>query len=289
MDLEVARGVAPDDEEAPVRQRLRPLRALQDGPLLTSERRNAEYAPRHVAHTVEEELVAVPGPADLVDRARARAPRQDGPVARRGFHDRHLRRPGHEREERERLSVGRAARSHHARHGSDEQVRLPDRRRRVALLASEPDAGQRAASEEREPEKKDEPEFSNAADLPARGGGSRSRGDRGRRRLSHHGRRARQCRRQHRGTALAGRRRIQQGDTAIGRLLEVGELVPDLLQVARELRRRAVAIGRVLGEASLDRPAQGRRNTGIDLRERRRLFVWTGVARWKTQRRVSIS
>ena len=57
------------------------------------------------------------------------------------------------------------------------------------------------------------------------------------------------------------------------RLGKLGELLADLLEVARELGGRREALVGVLREAALDRPAQGLRNAGVEAFERKRLVL----------------
>ena len=57
------------------------------------------------------------------------------------------------------------------------------------------------------------------------------------------------------------------------RLRKFGELLADLLEVARELGGRREALVGVLRETALDRPAQGLRNSRVQAIERERLVL----------------
>ena len=112
--------------------------------------------------------------------------------------------------------------------------------------------------------------------LPARANGSGSHEGRGRRRLLKQGRQRRSGvlgRRRRRRTLQARLRRLDAARPAAPGLLEIRELVPDLLQLARELRRGGVTLGGILREAALDRPTQGRRHAGVEALERQRLVL----------------
>ena len=76
---------------------------------------------------------------------------------------------------------------------------------------------------------------------------------------------------------------------------DLGEVLADAPQVAREVPRRAVALLRVLREAPLDDPAEGRRHAARRRSDRLGIFTddrgerFGAVSRWKARFPVTIS
>ena len=186
-------------------------------------------------------------------------------------------RPADERQKRQRLAVGRAARRHHARHRA-RRAGCPSRsapaRRSACRGTSCPRTRRRRRARARgrgraRTRGRGAPCVPGAAAV-RRACRSRSAALRTRR---HRATRGRQRRRDLRGAAEARAAHRTRRDSAVAGVLEFGELVADLLELARELGRRAVALGGVLREAALDRPAQRRRHAGVQALERERLVL----------------
>ena len=191
-----------------------------------------------------------------------------------------------ERQKRERLAVRRAARRHHARHGPDEEVALPrsaPARRSACRGTSCPGTRRRRRSAKPRARTIANSRTRRAFVVPVAAAVPDRHADRdGNRRAQkrRHGRlrgQAAEAGPPHAPTAA--RRTAQPHGSASARALggrrprEIGELLADLPELPHELRRRRVALGGVLREAALDRPAQRRRHAGVQALERERLVL----------------
>jgi hypothetical protein len=212
---------------------------------------------RNVRDPVEDDLRAVAGPGQLVDRPDPLLVRQGGPVARGRTEEGDLRDAVLQRDEGDRLAIGRDARREDGRRATEQQLALPVFRRRVGNPCPKPPAGTGPRHEEDETRREERQEIPPA--LPGRGQPARRRG---------HGRGRRRRRGRPRGDAgrrdLAWRPRGRHRRPGDGDLLDGRQIVPELLQLPREVPGRRVPLVRVLRQEPGEDPENGRRDARID-------------------------